>query len=277
MAATAITPYNVKFRMWGRDYKVPSEKHYSEHDFQAWLFYARRLIGYVVAPRFCLIRLYTSEVIETIRKHGLYKHQIKRNLNLLVQELDSLEQRHKRRINEDFMEVMTNAMAGKGMVKTNELRGAMGGAMLNKGVQNYILYSYPYTLMQLIYDTKDTYAACMEKIRMICGIDFTNAFIDFRGDTAYQLSYKAMLSIVQQVGEKIPRLEMSSVSEKLNGLARIMMNEENMHDAFQEAADEVSGELPVDVRMMDVWIDEEEQEKEDITNKLKDKFKVGKL
>ena len=273
--STGITPYNVKFRMWGRDYKVPSSKYYGEKDFNSWLFYARRLIGYVVAPRFSLIRLYLAEVQEMLKKRGIYKHKIKQAAKALEQELDRLEQRHKRRIHEEFMEVMTNALAGKVLSKTNELRGAMGGAMMMKGVKEYVFYSYPYTLMELLYDAKDVYNGCMEKIRSMCGIDFTTAFIDFRGDNAYMLSYKLMCVIVDTIKEDIPRidLEASGAVDKINAIGRILLDINNMQSAFEEAAGEVEGELPVDVKMMDVW----EEEKEDNIELLKTKFKVSKL
>lgn len=273
--ATGITPYNVKFRMWGCDYKVPSSKYYGEKDFNAWLFYARRLIGYVVAPRFSLIRLYFGEVVEMLKKRGIYKHKVKQATKALDQELSRLEQRHKRRIHEDFMDVLTNALAGKGLAKTNELRGAMGGAMMVAGVKNYIFYSYPYTLMELLYDTKDVYGGCMDKIRSNCGIDFTTAFVEFRGDNAYMLSYKLMCAVVDTIKEDIPRidLEASGAVDKINALGRILLDINNMQSAFKEAAGEVEGELPVDVKMMDVW----EEEKEDNIELLKTKFKVTKL
>lgn len=275
MGVIATAPYNVKFRMWGRDYKVPSTKMYGEKDFNAWLFYARRLIGYVVAPRFSLIRLYFGEVVETLKKRGIYKHKVKQAAKALDKELERLEQRHKRRINEDFMDVMTNAMAGKGLAKTNELRGAMGGAMMMAGVKNYIFYSYPYTLMELLYDTREVYDGCMKKIRSMCCIDFTTAFVEFRGDNAYMLSYKLMCACCDAIKESIPKidLEASCAVDKINALGRILMDVENMHDAFREAAEEVEGELPVDVRMMDLW---EEEEQESI-EQLKQKFKVSKL
>lgn len=273
--AVAATPYSVRFQMWGNEYHVPSTKIYNEKEFNAWLFYARRLIGYVIAPRLCLTRLYLAEVEEMFRKRGIYKHKVKQASKALKQELDRLELRHRRRINEDFMEVMTNAMAGKGLAKTNELRGAMGGAMMHVGVKNYIFYSYPYTLMELLYDTKMLYGGCMEKIRNMCGVDFTNAFLDFRGDNAYMLSYKLMCACTNAIGEYIPRidLEVSGAIDKINALGRIMVDSNNLRDAFSEAAEEVEGELPPDVRMMNVW----DEDDEDNINKLKEKFKVSKL
>lgn len=271
----AITPYLVRFRLWGMDYQIPSTRVYSESEFNQWLFFARRLICYVMAPRFCLIRLYLSEVEEVMRKKGIYKHKVKQAAKALKAELDRLELRHRRRINEDFMEVMTNAMAGKGLAKTNELRGAMGGAMMRCGVRNYIFYSYPYTVLELLYDTKDMYAACMYKVQKACGIDFTPAFMDFCGENAYMLSYKLMCACEEAIGERIPRIdpEVSGAVEKLNSLARILTDLENLHDAYNEAADEVEGELPADVKMLDVW----QHEEQEATDRLKSKYKVSKL
>ena len=278
----SIAPTYIKFRLWGEPKAIPSSRRMSEEEFESYLFCARRMLAYVVAPRMCLVRLFLAEVIEKIRNKGIYRHKVKKATNELIACVDKLESLHRRNIDEEFMDLMTNSVAGNAIEKVNEFRGAVGGSMLQKNIKNYIFYSYPYALMNLCYDTVASYKACMDAVKTRTGIDFTDAFIAFRGEKAYLLSRELMLQVMYAIGEKLPKLEFetSGAAAKLDSVGRAMTNLDVFKEAYKFAENEM-GMIGKDISGMCLWdIDdmkaESDKKDDDTIAKLSQKFKVTK-
>lgn len=258
----------INFKMWDGQYRVPATRRMQEGEFYRYLFFARQMIGYVVAPKIALCRLYFGEVMEMLRKRGICRQEVKKAANSLISELDRLERLHTRGLDNEFMEIMTSSMAGKALSKTNELRGAIGGALMNAGVKEYVFYSYPYTVMELLHEGVCAYNSVMGCVFDRCGIRLDEPFHEFMGDAAYQKSILLMQRVVDVIGEKIPRVDFSKSGAiaKVDAIGTMMLNMENLQDAYKEAVEEIGEKQSM---VMDVWGNNDE-----IADTLSQKYNV---
>lgn len=260
----------INFRMWEGTYRVPATRRMKDDEFYRYLLFSRQMIGYVVAPKIALCRLFFGEVMELLKKRGICRQEVKKAANSLICELDRLERLHTRGLNGEFMEIMTASMAGKALAKTNELRGAIGGALMNAGVKEYVFYSYPYTVMELLHEGMCAFNAVMGCVREKCGVYLDEPYKEFMGEAAYQKSVTLMCRVVDVIGERIPRVDFgkSGAMAKVDAIGTMMLNMDNLQDAFKEAVEEVGNKQAM---MMDVWDDSDE-----VAEQLSTKYNVKK-
>ena len=152
--------HHVHFTMNGVKYSVPSQYHLTSEEFCPMLYYTRRLLGYVVYPRWFITRMFLSEVIEMMKKNKFYKFEIKKITGNMLKEFDLLESQHLQDFDREFVEVLAASLSNLGMKKVNELRGSVGGVLMKSGMKQYVLYSYPYTLINLCYDNMVCFNQC---------------------------------------------------------------------------------------------------------------------
>ena len=176
----------------------------------------------------------------------------------------------------DGIEVLGGSVTAKALSKMNEVRGAVGGMMLNHGVKNYILYSHPYNFTNLCYDNCVVYDRTLDAIKTRFNVDFSDVFRELRGDKAYNAALKVMDEYIRAVHEDIPRLkwEGSLAQRKLNELEQITLSDETVRAAILEAYDELPDEKKDWMKPVAVaWGNMDE---EDFTERLSEKYKVTK-
>ena len=265
--------HRIRFEMNGIRYCIPTKRRFTEEEFCTILYKMRRLLGYIVYPRWFVTRMFLSEVIEMLKKNHVYKHEIKKSCTILLKYYDALEGKHTRDFDREFIEVMAASLSDKGIKKVNEIRGALGGVLLNGGVKHYLIYSYPYTLLNLCYDNISSYYWCVTQIYQKHGIDFNKTFESLKGEEVYFASVQLMKRVVEAFHEEVGKLtiEGSGCMEKLEALDRIMLSNESLHDAFMEAYNEVGADRSEqDLEEMKIWEDS------DFAERLAEKFKVTK-
>jgi hypothetical protein len=272
----ALFGHKVSFVMNGEKFVIPTDRHLTQDEFCPMLYYTRRLLGYVVYPRWFMTRLYLAEVIEMFKRNGIYKHELKKAVKNLLHEFDVFENKHKRDFNQELVEVMASNLSVIGLQKINDIRGAIGGVLMNHGIKQYVLYSYPYTFMNMCFDNTVTFEQCMNQVKIKYGVDFTKVFAQLEGTRLYYSAIKVMKKFVEVMGEKVNNIsfEGSGCLEKLHSLSNALLDEGNLRKAFQEACDEVPPDEKEGImEEMSLWYDE----KDDIREKLSEKFNVTPL
>ena len=266
----------VSFTMNGVKYVVPSREILTLETFSPRLYFTRRLLGYIVYPRWFITRAFLSEVIEMLKRNNMYKHELKKAIKNLIADFDSLERKHLEDFDKEFVEVMAASLCNKGLKKVNEIRGSLGGAMMNNGVKNYVLYSYPYTLLNLAYDNMVTYDRCMEQVTKKYGVDFTDVFIPLKGEKIYYSILNVMKIFVRRMGEKIGHIDFEKTGciQKLNSLNVTLLDEGNLKKAFDEAHEEVQDDAREE---LDAWMGIFSETKEGFAETLSEKYNVKKL
>lgn len=264
--------HHLYFTMNGTRYAVPSKYHMTSEEFCPMLYYTRRLLGYVVYPRWFITRMFLSEVVEMLKKNKLYKFELKKAASNMIKEFNLLETLHLQDFEREFVEVMAASLSNVGMKKINELRGSLGGALMNTGMKQYVLYSYPYTLLNLCFDNMMCFIRCMRQVEIKYGVDFTEVFLPLRGKKVYASCVKLMKEFCKVGKEKIGEVDFdkSGCRDKLNALNTIMLDEGNLKDAFQEAKEEVSGIEEEMLKEMTIW----EDDREELMERLSEKYIV---
>jgi len=268
--------HHISFTMNGVRYRIPSKNHLTSDEFTPMLYYTRRLLGYVIYPRWFISRLFLAEVIEMLKKNGLYKHELKKQIGNIIQEFNILEQWHKQDFNMEFLEVVAGNLTSNAMKKLNDFRGSVGGVLLQQGIKKYLLYSYPYTLLNLCYNNLCTYGQAMRQVQIKYGVDFTNVFLPLRGDRVYLMIVRMMGRFVRIMGEPINHITFkgSHCREKLEAMGNILLNNDLLREAFEDAFEEVPLEQREEVEAeMNIWLDDEE----DLKKKLSEKYNVKEL
>jgi hypothetical protein len=262
--------HHVSFIMNGVKYRIPTKRSLTQDEFCPMLYYTRRLLGYTVYPRWLLARYFLSEVIEVLKRNKVYRHQLKKTTKSLLEEFDRFEAEHKADFDGEFLEVMATNISGAGLNKVNELRGNVGGVLMNAGVKQYLVYSYPYTFLNLCFDNIMTYEECMKQVIERYDADFTEVFLPLKGKRIYEAAIKMMNDFCTIMKEKIPRLtfEGTGCIEKLQSLNKLLCSEQVLHDAFQDAYDD----MPVNKRdntyeELNLWIDEKNYAIEQLSQK----------
>ena len=269
-----------KIKTHGRTYFVGSTKDVGDEELIDMLQYARRFVGYTVYPRWAIVRTLLAEVVEVTNKNGYYRHKLKKAFKDLERELDMLEAYHIMDFDRDFIEVLGGSVMGKSLALVNEIRGAIGGMMLNGGVKNYVVYSYPYNLTNLCYDNTVVWDRVMDAVKRQFNVDFSDVFLPYRGNKAYNAAMKMMDEYVKMVGETIPRIKWQGTlaQRKLDSLERLTLSDKTVQEAIMESY----GELPDDKKermrhIAEAWENEGGSEAEDIASRLGEKYKVKRV
>lgn len=264
----------------GERYDVKCYRSVDNIEFEDILLYTRRLLGYCMYPRWCAIRMYMAEVLEVLRRNRLWRWGVKRWGKELCVAYDAFERRHVMDFDEDFIDVMSGSVSSRVLPKLDELRAAIGGVLLREGVHNYVVYSYPETLVVLCQNSVSHYDAMMGEIVEKYGIDFSNVFVHLRGDRILGASYKLLCEIEDVVGEKLPvgvDATGTGADAKLHSFERMLVDPTVIRNAIVDAV----GEMPKDKVELSRKVLEEigvELDKSDgIAETLGAKYKVSKL
>lgn len=263
----------IHFTMESRKYVINSPKSLSKDELEAMLFHVRRMLGYIVYPRWFLLELYFSEVVEMLKKNNMYRHEIKKAVKNILTALDELDRKHRKGFDNDFLEVMAGSLSGKSLSKINDIRGSIGGVLMNYGIKNYLLYSYPYAFVNLCYDNMLTYDFALRQVKQQYDIDLSQIFTELRGDKVYIKAITLMTTIIKVLGESIERLSFkdSNCLAKIEALNNIMSNEDNIRNAFKEAFNEIPDDKRKHLKEgMSLW----KEESDDFANTLAQKYNV---
>lgn len=273
--------HEIRFTMHGRPCVVTADRQIAYDEFLSMLYYTRRLMGYVIYPRWCAARLLLAETIEMMRRNGIYRRDLKYATKQLLTTFDQFERLHQSDFDLEFISLIGDGLAAGALGIINEMRGAIGSAMLNQGVKRYVLLSYPYTVLDLAYDNNITYDKAMEAVRTRYGIDFSKTFRKYKGERLYNVTKTWMDVFVDTLKEEIPRLQWdgSLAQQKLTKFEAYIIDEENIHKAFREAYDEMPDDKkPALEAVMSIW--DKDNDKVEIQRSIEeilaDKYKVTK-
>lgn len=259
------TTYYKTFRLGDKKHTVMMNKRMSNDEFLNKLLYIRRLFGYAMYPRWFAIRMFLGDVFEMLKKNNLWKHKVKKAANILIKEFDAYEKMHTSDFDEEWIEVMASTMTESVLPKINELRGCIGGVLMNNGIKHYVLYSYPETVCILANEGVVHHDMLMQEVREGYKMDLKDVFKPLRGLKVLASAYSLMSSIEDAIGEPLPMgvdARGTGADEKLKSLERILVNDELLRKAVSDAADEVGA-----------W----EQDTDELAEKLSEKFNVKRL
>lgn len=259
------TTYYKTFHLGDQKHTVMMSKQMSNEEFINKLLYIRRLFGYAMYPRWFAIRMFLGDVFEMLKKNNLWKHKVKKTANLLIKEFDSYEKMHTSDFDEEWIEVMASTMTESVLPKINELRGCIGGVLMNNGIKHYVLYSYPETVCILANEGVVHHDMLMQEVREGYKMDLKEVFKPLRGLKVLASAYSLMSSIEDTIGEPLPMgvdARGTGADEKLKALERILVNDDLLRKAVSDAADEVGA-----------W----EQDTDELAATLSEKFNVKRL
>jgi len=250
--------------------------------FQETIFFARRLMGYIVYPRWFAARMFLAECIEKLKRRGIYKHEVKRQTKALLNEMDLLERKHVIDFDKDFVEVMAAHMAGEAMGMINALRGDIGGILLNHNLKEYVFYSYPETFLVLANDNMRCWKQILEEIAQKHGIDFRCVFRPLEGSRVKDVGQLWLQAIEHAIGESIPYGidgDDTMAMHRLVSLDRLMIDYGKMKAAFVESYNELPDEkkeLSPDF-VKSLQKEKSNTHKNEIVKQLSQKYKVKQL
>jgi len=180
--------------------------------------------------------------LDMLRKNGLFKHRVKGKANILIKEFDAFERLHTMDFDQDWIEVMSGSMATQLLPKLNTLRGAIGGIMLNLGIKNYILYSYPQVICILAREGVTHHDMLMAEVQEKYGLDFSEVFKPLRGDKIMMCSWSLMSAIEDVMGEELPsgvNAKNTQADRALKDFELSLYDDNFLSKAFGEAQEEV--------------------------------------
>ena len=272
--------YYVKhITLCGERYDVECYRHIDNEEFEDVLLYTRRLIGYCMYPRWLCIRMFMAEVLEVLRRNHLWRCGVKRWGKELCAVWDAFERRHVMDFDVDFIDVMSGSISARVLPKLDELRGAIGGVLLREGVENYLVYSYPETLVVLCQNSVSHYDAMMCEVKEEYGVDFSKVFVHLRGDRILGASYKLLCEVEDAVGETLPTgvdATGTGADSKLHSFERMLVDPSIIRNGIIDAVNE----LPKDRAALAEGVLKEIGEVDDgddIAKRLGGKYKVSKL
>ena len=67
----------INFTLDGTRYSIKANKQIGQKELENATNQTRKMLGYIVYPRWYIMRSYLSDVIEMFKKNNIYKHQIK--------------------------------------------------------------------------------------------------------------------------------------------------------------------------------------------------------
>lgn len=235
----------INFTLDGTRYSIKANKQVGQKELENATNQTRKMLGYIVYPRWYIMRSYLSDVIEMFKKNNIYKHQIKKLIGEIIKAFDSLEVRHYRGYDSTFLEVMSGRLLKVSLNKIKDIRGSIGGVLMNNGIKNYVLYSYPYFLVNLCYDNLLTYDFSMKKAEEAFGINLSEVFLNLKGEDIYDLTVKLMKEFIKVMGEDVSGISLDDANclAKFEAFDRIVTDEKNLNEAFQEAYSEIPEDI----------------------------------
>ena len=225
----------------GKRYRIVTPTRMTNDEFTEKVNYVRRVFGYAMYPRWYAIRMLLGDTLDMLRKNGLYKHRVKQMAKTLLKEFDLFEKWHTIDFDEDWIEVMSGSMAMSLQPKLNTLRGSIGGVMLNLGLKNYILYSYPQTICTLTKEGVLHHDCLMEEVKQKFKMDFSDVFRRLRGDKVMMCAWSLMSAIEDAVGEKLPKavdVTETCADKALRDFELALYDDKFLKKAFGEAQEE---------------------------------------
>ena len=232
------TYYYKNVTIGGNKYTIFTPGKMSNEEFTDKVNHVRKIFGYTIYPRWLSTRMLLGDTFVMLRKNGLLRHRIKKAANTLSKELGSLERLHMMDFDPDWIEVMSGHVATKLQPKVNALRGALGGLMMQRGVKNYILYSYPQAICILSREGTEYHDTLMRQVKIKFGLDFSDVFAPLRGDKVLWCARQLMSAMEDVMGEKLPigvDATGTSVEVALESLERAFYNDKLLSNAFAEA------------------------------------------
>ena len=235
----------ISFTLDGKKYSIKTNKHVGQEELEDVTNQTRKMLGYIVYPRWYIMRSYLSDVIGMFKKNNIYKHQIKKLISDIIKAFNSLEARHYKGYDPTFLEVMSGHLLKVSLDKINDIRGSIGGVLMNNGIKNYVLYSYPYFLVNLCYDNLLTYDFSMKKAEETFGINLSEVFLDLKGDNIYTLVVKLMHEFIKVMGEDVSGISLDDANclAKFETFNKIITDEKNLNEAFKEAYSEIPEDI----------------------------------
>ena len=235
--------YYKRVTIGGTRYTIVTPEGMTNEEFSERVNFTRRLFGHSMYPRWLCARMLLGETLDILRRKGLLKYKVKKAANALIKEFDAFERLHTMDFDEDWIEVLSGSIAMQMKPKVDALRGAMGGILLKQKIKNYILYSYPLSVIVLAKEGAEFHDALMRKIKDKYKLDFSEVFQPLRGTKVIGCLHLLMSNIEDAVGERIERgIEVSDtmVDVYLQSLARIAYDDDVIAKAFKEAQEEVN-------------------------------------
>ena len=225
----------------GERYTIVTPTRMSNDEFSEKVNYVRRIFGYAIYPRWLATRMLLGDTCDMIKKNGIYKHRVKKAVKQLIKEFDAFEKLHTMDFDPDWIEVMSGSMAMQLRPKVNNLRGALGGLMMQHGIKNYILYSYPQAVCVLSREGTEYHDTLMKKVREKYGLDLREVFARLRGDKVLGCARALMSAIEDAVGERLPigvNAAGTCAEVALDSLERSFYDDDILAKAFAEAQKE---------------------------------------
>lgn len=257
--------YYKNFTIGGKTYTVVTPCKMSNEDFQEKVEYVRRVFSYHMYPLWAVVREMLRQTYDMLRKNGLMKHKVKWRAKMLDKEFDAFEKLHTMDFDQDWVDVMSASMVTQLLPKANAFRGAVGGVMMQHGIKNYILYSYPQAACALAREGTIRHDELMEEAKEKYGINLSEVFKPLKGEKVFECLLALMSAVEDAVGEKLPINGISakgtSADVALTSFERALRDDKIITKAFGEAKEEC---------------DERDFNAETIAKKLREKYKVIK-
>ena len=258
------TIYYKNFTIGDKTYTVVTPGRMSNEDFSEKVEYVRRVISYHMYPMWAVAREMLRQTYDMLRKNGLMRHAVKRRANILDKEFNKFENLHTMDFDKDWIDVMSASMVTQLHPKGNALRGAIGGVMLQHGIKNYVLYSYPQAVLVIAREATMHYDCLMDEAKEKYGLDLSEVFQSLRGDEVLACAKALMSAIEDTIGEIIPEgvsAEGTSAEVALISFGRALQSDKVLEKAFDEAKEEC---------------DDRDLDAQAISDKLGEKYKVVK-
>lgn len=259
------TVYYKSFHLGNEKYRVVTRERMTNEDFVEKTLYVRRLMGYAMYPRWFATRMFLGEVYDILRKNNLLKHRVRKAANMLNAHFDTFERLHTMDFDAEWIEVMGGSVANAVLPKINMLRGSVGGVLLNEGIKNYIVYSYPETLCVLAYEGVKHHDELMEEVKEKYGMDLSEVYRPLRGGKVLADCYSLMSAVEDMIGETLPSgvdARKSDANRRMKELDKLLWDDKVLRKSIEEAAAEV---------------EERDQTADDVAMKLSEKFNVKRL
>ena len=236
------TLYYKRVTIGGRKYTVFTPTKITDEEFSDKINYVRRVFGYAMYPRWSATRALLNDTYDMLRKNGLYKHKVKKMANVLNAEFDSFERLHMIDFDDDWIEVMSGSMATSILPKVNTLRGAIGGVLMNHGIKNHIIYSYPEAVCVMANEGCVHHDMLMQEVKERYKMDFSEIFEPLRGSKVLACAYSLMSAIEDVIGEPLPTgldARNTYANSAMKAIERALMNDKFLAKAFDDANNEV--------------------------------------
>ncbi len=254
------------FLFFGQRNKIKTLRDVTNEELDETIAFLRRSMGYVIYPRWDAARLMLAEANEQVRLRipkypELGKHNVKRAYALMEAELNKLVKAHMANFNDEFLEAMASELSAKAYPKICQLRGDLGGLLMNAGVNNYLFYQYLQVYAVLVCECVHVYDHLMREARQKWGMDFSKTFEMFSGRSIYGRTCMWLSAIEDVIGERFPEINANNTMayKRMVAIDDIFTTDDNVLSSIREA-------------VLDTMTQEEKDE--EVRKKLSQKFKV---